>query len=233
MPGTFVDGIDSVAIDPAPPLGASIVATFACSASFGGGVCDDPEAKIDTPFVIGPADSTAPAAPAEVVLLQQDGDFNVGCDEETVDLRLDAIVELDVVEPGTWVEVELSRNGEVIGRRALLADTEGELTSVHYLERDQLEGTEVCAAAIVRDASGNVSAAARTCEGFAGTGRGCACAATPRAATIDWAPRRWWSRRCSAAGGVADSAVTVCVRKGRSRPRKAQFGGVAGLVRRQ
>lgn len=169
------DGIHRVAIDPAPPQGALVVLSVDCSEAFFEPDCTDPEAVIERArFVIGPPDTSAPPPVDAVTLEQEDGAFDIGCFEDTVDLRLGAIVEVGTREPGTWVEVRFLRDGVEIQGNSHTIPENGVVESSHYVDRSELAGSETCVSVAVLDAAGNAAAAEEDCEQFAGEGCGCA-----------------------------------------------------------
>lgn len=174
--------IHTATITPAPPLGGEVVLSIDCANALDVPECTDPGAVIEgARFTMGAVDTTPPAAVDDVSLELEEGTFNTGCDETTLGLQLLARVDVDPIEPGTWMEVRFLRDGEELRNTAQEIPAGGVVEDYHYVDPSEVEGSEVCVSATVRDASGNVATAQQDCQAIASDdgdddGPGCACA---------------------------------------------------------
>ena len=173
-------GIHTVAITPPPPLGAEVVLSIDCANAFDVPECTDSGTLLERArFTMGAVDTTAPAAVDDVSLEVEEGAFNIDCDGTTLDLKLGVRVDLDPVEPGTWAQIRFLRDGEELRTAAQEIPENGVVEASHFVDRSELEGSEVCVSATVLDASRNVAAAEQDCQALASDDdddSGCACA---------------------------------------------------------
>jgi MYXO-CTERM domain-containing protein len=173
-------GIQTAAITPAPGLGAEVVLSIDCANTFDVPECTDPGARLErVRFTMGAVDTSPPAAVDGVTLELEEGEFNFGCDETTLGLQLRASVDVDPIEPGTWIDIRFLRNGEELRRTTQEIPATGVVEDYHYVDPNEVEGSEVCVSATVVDASGNAAAAEQDCQAIASDDdekSGCACA---------------------------------------------------------
>jgi MYXO-CTERM domain-containing protein len=173
-------GIETAAISPAPALGAEVVLSIDCANASDVPECTDLGAMLERArFTMGAVDTTPPAAVDGVTLEIADGTFYASCDENTLDLQLRARVDLDPVEPGTWVDVRFLQDGEELRSTAQAIPADGVVEDYHYVDRSAVEGSEICVSARVLEASGNAVAAEQDCQVIGSADdddRGCACA---------------------------------------------------------
>jgi hypothetical protein len=167
--------IKGVAIEPMPTMGAEVVLSVACNATFGEPGCtDDPDATVEKArFTIGGPDTTAPPAVDGITLEQEDGEFFLGCSETGFDLRIGAVIDVGALEPGTWFEVSFTKNGEEIARNSHAIAPGGVLESSHHVMRSELAGAQTCVGVTVRDAAGNATELEQDCAEIGGEGCGC------------------------------------------------------------
>lgn len=174
MSAGFFDQVHEVGIDPPPPQGAEIVLALDCADAFDEPMCADLDGTIERArFTVGSPDTSAPPPVAEVSLAQEPGRFDVGCDGPFLDLALRATIDLGQGEPGTWVQAEFTRDGASIELASQGAAQGGVIDFSHYVDRDEVAGSEICVAATVLDASGNAAEKTQDCALVGDDGCGC------------------------------------------------------------
>lgn len=175
--------VRAVAIEPTPAMGAEVVLTVDCGAAFLEPECTDSGPTVEKArFTIAGPDTTSPPPLDGVALELEDGEFQLGCDDTTHDLRLGAVIDVGDAEPSTWIEVTFTRSGEEIAKRGFSVPETGDIQTSHHVVRSEVAGAEVCVAASMRDAAGNFSEIEQDCAQI--EGEGCGCTADPRRSTM-------------------------------------------------
>jgi MYXO-CTERM domain-containing protein len=179
--------VSTLQIMPTPAIGAEIVVMVDCAQRLDDTACGEEDGVVERArFAIGAADTVAPPPAVDVTFAILEPDQG-GCFDLEDHGTLEAEVEIDDREPGTWVELVVSRaDGNGIASTGRLMPEDGDLMAIFYAADEALAFPEICVEAIVHDAAGNLSAGAKDCrvedtneDDGPLEGRGCSCTSAP------------------------------------------------------
>jgi len=179
--------IATMAISPAPTVGAEVVVLFDCSEGAGDPACAAGDSLSERArFTIVAPDTIAPPPALELTMALVADDSGTDCSSVEDQRPIEVSIEIGEREPGSWVELTVARvDGVTVARTGRPLPEAGGLTTVIHVQEDALEFPEICVDAVVHDASGNIAPAVQDCEVQDGNveghplfRRGCTCAAT-------------------------------------------------------